>query len=120
MPTSHPPAADLLGVVIDFLEAEILPGLGGDRRFHCRVAVNVLAVVRRELILGPALDRAERERLAALLGQDGPLPALNTELSRRIRDGRLGAGDAALMDHLAHTLADTLRINNPKWIEEPR
>jgi hypothetical protein len=119
MPTSRPPAADLVAVVIDLLEGEILPGLAGDRRFHCRVAINALAIVKRELELGPALDHAERERLRHLIGAEGSLDALNAELARRIREGQLTASDGALIDHLMQTTADTLRINNPKWIEDP-
>ncbi len=118
MPTSRPPAADLIAVVIEFLEREILPGLADDRRFHCRVAINVLAIVKRELDLGPTLDHAERERLRHLIGADGPLDMLNAELARRIREGRLRDGDDALIDHLIQTMADTLRINNPRWIED--
>src|SRR5262245_29698281 len=119
MPASHPPAADLLGVVIEFLEGRILPGLEGDRRFHCRVAINVLATVKREIELGPALDTAERERLVHLLGDDGPLDALNAELARRIREGTLGDERDELVEHLRTSIAGALRINNPKWIDDP-
>jgi Domain of unknown function (DUF6285) len=118
MPTSHPPAVDLLAVVIEFLEGEVLPVLAGDRRFHCRVAINALAIVKRELELGPALDQAERERLCRLVGIDGSLDALNAELARRIRVGRLTGADPALLGHLVRTIADTLAINNPKWTED--
>jgi hypothetical protein len=118
MPLGQPPASDLLGAVIAFLEDRVLPDLAGDRRFHCRVAINALGIVKRELELGPALDAAERERHANLLGADGDLRDLNAELARRIREGRVADRDA-LVDHLRRTVADTLRINNPGWLEEP-
>lgn len=118
MPLGQPPAGDLLGAVIAFLEERVLPDLAGDRRFHCRVAINALGIVRRELELGPALDAAERARLVDLLGADGELRELNAELARRIREGRAGDRDA-LVDHLRRTVADALRINNPRWLEEP-
>ena len=119
MPTSRPPAADLVAVVREFLERDVLPSLAGDRRFHLRVAINVLATVERELTHGPALDREERARLVALLGRDGTLDELNRELARRVRAGEIDASRADLVDHLRRTMADALRINNPKWLESP-
>lgn len=118
MPMSRPPAADLVDVVRQFLEREIMPTLSGDRRFHCRVAINVLAMVQRQLSLAPALDAEERERLVALLGQEGSLEALNRELARGIREGTMDLNRDDLIQHLRRTMADALRINNPKWLEE--
>jgi hypothetical protein len=67
MPPSRPTAAELLEAVREFLERDVLPVLSADSRFQCRIAINVLAMVRRELELRPALDAAERERLATPL-----------------------------------------------------
>jgi hypothetical protein len=116
MPGSRPPATDLIDVVRDFLEREILPELRGDHRFHCRVAINVLAMVRRELDLGPAADAAERAGLAALLGHDGPLPELRRALAQRIHEGEIDADRPDLIAHVRRTLRDALAINNPKWL----
>ena len=93
MPPSRPTAAELLDAVRDFLERDILPALAADVRFQCRVAINVLATVRRELELGPEFESRERDRLAALLGETdarSSLDALNRRLARKIREG---AGD---------------------------
>jgi hypothetical protein len=114
MAESRPSAADLLAGVIDYLERELLPTLEGRHRFHVRVAANALAVVKREIELGPGLSEAERNRLAAMLGQDGTLDALNRELARRIRDGEI-ADEGKLVEHLRRSVADALAINNPKW-----
>jgi hypothetical protein len=67
MPPSRPTTAELLEAVREFRERDVLPVLSADSRFQCRIAINVLAMVRRELELRPALDAAERERLATLL-----------------------------------------------------
>jgi hypothetical protein len=126
MPASKPDAPALLDAAIDYLERELLPGLAGYHRFQCRVTVNVLAQVRRELALAPAQAAAERERLAALLGGEGAgagdtagagdRDELSRELAARIRAGDLALDDPALLDHLRRSLIEALRINNPKWL----
>jgi Domain of unknown function (DUF6285) len=116
MPNSRPPAVELIGAVRDFLERDVLPSLTGGRRFQCRVAMNVLAIVGRELELGPAADAREHASLAALLGEDGPLAELRRTLAARIRDGGIDAGDAALLAYVRGALRDALAINSPKWL----
>jgi hypothetical protein len=111
-----PPATDLLDAVREFLERGLLPALSGDLRFQCRVAINVLGIVTRELALAPAQREAERRRLARLLGQEGSIDELNRELARRIREGTMGEGTPGLLDHLRVTSVEALRIDNPKWI----
>lgn len=119
MPERRPPAAELLEVVREFLERDVLPALSGDRWFQCRVAVNVLGILRRELELGPAFDLEERRRLEELLGETGPLDELNRRLARGIRDGSIDPERPDLLDHLLRATADALRINNPKWLDPP-
>jgi hypothetical protein len=114
MAESRPNAADLLAGVIDYLDRELLPTLEGRHRFHVRVAANALAVVKREIELGPGLAEAERARLAALLGQDGTLDNLNRALAERIRLGAI-ADESKLVEHLKHSIGEALSINNPKW-----
>lgn len=116
MPDSHPPVADLLEALRAFIETEIMPAVAEDLRFRCRVAVNVLATVTRELALGPAADAAERARLGALLGREAPLDELRRELAERIRDGRIDASRADVVEHLRHVLREALAINNPRWL----
>ncbi len=119
MPAIKPDAPALLDAAIDYLERELLPTLGGYHRFQCRVTVNVLAQVRRELALAPSQAEAERARLVSLLGHPGERDELSRELAARIRAGELALDDPALLDHLRSSLVEALRINNPKWIEEP-
>src|SRR6185369_2031766 len=96
----------------------LLPTLGGYHRFQCRVTINVLAQVHRELLLAPSQADAERARLVALLGHAGERDELSRELAARIRAGELALDDPALLDHLRRSLIEALRINNPKWIED--
>lgn len=119
MAGSHPPAADLLEVVRDFLDAEVLPSLSGDRRFQCRVAINVLGMVARELRLGPQGASAARDRLRSLLGVDGPVDELTRRLTAGLRDGTVDLHAPGLRTHLVESLREALRINNPAWLEEP-
>jgi hypothetical protein len=121
MPAIQPDAPALLDAAIDYLERELLPTLAGYHRFQCRVTVNVLAQVRRELALAPGHADAERARLVALLGHtdERERDALSRELAARIRAGDIALDDPALLDHLRRSLVEALRINNPKWLGEP-
>src|SRR5262247_441406 len=116
MPAIQPDAPALLDAAIDYLERELLPALAGYHRFQCRVTVNVLAQVRRELALAPAQSEAEHARLVALLGRAGERDELSRELAARIRGGEVALDDPALLEHLRLSLVEALRINNPKWL----
>jgi hypothetical protein len=120
MPEATPAASDLLDAVREFMERDLLPVVSGDLRFQCRVAINVLGIVMRELDLAPAQHEAKRQRLAVLLGHEGSIGELNRELARRIRDGEIGEETPGLLDHLRTTSVEALRIDNPKWIEPGR
>ncbi len=120
MPSRLPSAPDLLAVVREFLETGILPasGLDDDKRFNVRVAVNLLATVERELRLGPEADAGEAARLAELASGGSTVTEKNRFLACAIRVGTIATNDPQLLDHLRRTLADTLRINNPKWLQD--
>lgn len=121
----RPTALELLGAVRDFLETEILPGLEGRRRFHGLVAVNVLAIVARELERETTHLEAERDRLEALLGTTAVEP---TDLRERVRQleerlvERIRRGDAdsgpfaeAVRAHVRATVLEKLAVANPGW-----
>lgn len=117
-----PTAAELVEAVREFLERDVFPELTGRRRFHTRVAMNVLGIVERELLLGGEADANERERLGRLLPGgdvgDRSLVELNAELAAAIRDDTLGASRAELVAHLRETLRDKLAIANPRYIRD--
>jgi len=115
MPRSIPDASTLLTAAVSYLEQELMPTLSGYHRFQTRVTVNVLNIIRRELEMCAAHESAERGRLTALVGHDGPVDGLNNELCDLIcRDG-IDLKDPRLRAHLRQSLADALAINNPKW-----
>ncbi|MEJ0044178.1 MAG: DUF6285 domain-containing protein [Rhizomicrobium sp.] len=74
-----------------------------------------LGIVARELEHGAASGEAERARLASLLGHDGALQALNRELCKDIRDGRIGLETPGLAEHLALTTRDKVAIDQPNY-----
>jgi len=111
----RPDPQALLGAVREFLMNDALPKLEGRARLHARVAANAVALVQRQLELAPASDAAERARLRTLLGRDGDLRELNVELARRIREGELASGDAALLEHLWAVALEKLAVDNPGY-----
>ena len=111
----QPTAAELIDAVSEFLSRDLAPTLSGRLAFHARVAVNVLAIVRRELERGPAADRADAQRLAALLGHEGDPAALTAELCARITSAEIAFDDPALIEHLWATTIDTLAVDQPNY-----
>jgi hypothetical protein len=110
-----PTAVELLRVIREFVETQAMPRLEGRTAFHARVAVNALAIVERELELGPAAADAERGRLRALLGRDGTLDELNRELCRRVRAGEVAADSPGLRAHLWETTLAKVAIDQPSY-----
>lgn len=115
MPQSFPDTPTLLSAAVKYLEEQLSPTLSGYHRFHTRVTINVLNIIRRELELRESQSAAEGERLAAILGHAGEVKALSDELSDSIRRGAIDLKDTKLRAHLRQSLADALAINNPKW-----
>jgi hypothetical protein len=112
----RPTVDELLDAVEGFLREDLGAILEGQPRFHARVAANAVAIVRRELAGGAALAEAERDRLVALLGEEGDVGRLNGLLADEIRAGR--RNDPATLEHLRQTAREKLRVANPKYREE--
>ena len=124
----RPTVSELLAAVQHFLEADAVPALDGPKKFHARVAANVLAIVRRELDGEEAQLRAECRRLDAVLGTAAALGDLvqlrqhvrarTEELCARIRrgDADRGAWRAEVADHVRQTVLEKLRVANPKYL----
>ena len=76
------------------------------------MAINVLAMVERELELGPEQAAAHAERLHSLGVAD------DVELAEAIRTGRIGAGDDAerVREVVWASVRDKLRVANPKYL----
>lgn len=115
MASPRPTIDELLEAVQEFLEKRIITVVDPHRAFHTRVTINVLALVRRELQLGPQLASREHERLRDLLGTDGSVAELNEELCRRLRDKSMDYHDSVLFRHLYETTMGQVSIDNPEY-----
>ena len=108
-PHDVPTMTELVEAVREYLETDVLAATEGRVRFHARVAINVLAMVERELAAGAALAAAHSERLAALgVGDDA-------ELARAIRAGALDDRWDEVIDAVAASVADKLSVANPTY-----
>lgn len=107
----RPDSAALLDAVEALLRDEVVPRLDGATAYHARIATSVVAVVARQLRLGPAAAAAEIGRLRALLG-DGADAAM---LADRLRDGSSSIDDPAVADHLWLTTRAKLAIDQPRY-----
>lgn len=125
----RPTYDELLEAVQHFLETDVLPALDGPKKFHARVAANVLSIVRRELASEDVQLRSEWHRLDALLGNTEHAPVDRDELRHRLRQRitelceRIQRGDAddgawreAVVRHVRQTLVDKLAVANPKYL----
>ena len=110
-----PDAVTLVQAVRNFLLEQAMPRLAGHTQFHTRVAANVLGIVERELTLAAASERAEQQRLEALLGTSAELEELNRLLAQRIRAGEWTADDEELHAHLWSTTLEKLAVDNPRY-----
>jgi len=84
-PYGRPTASELLEAVREYLLGHVMPATTGQLAFHARVAANALAIVARELELGP------------------------------VAPGRAEAGPARESTDLAGRVAASLAVANPKY-----
>jgi hypothetical protein len=115
MSNNQPTTSDLLEAVMEFLENKVMPKVPAHTAFHTKVAVNALRIVKREMELGPDRQNKEYQRLQNLLGAEGNLNDLNTELCRRISSNELNETNPDLIDHLWKTTMDRLSVDNPEY-----
>ena len=98
----RPTPAELVEAAREFLAGEILPTLDDHRlRFRTLVAMNALAIARRELEAGEAGAAEEELR----------------ELARRIRAGDVPDG---VLAELKEHVATKLRVASPQYLERYR
>jgi aminoglycoside phosphotransferase (APT) family kinase protein len=106
----RPTAAELLDAVRGYLTDVALPATDGVVSFHARVAANVVGIVERQLLLGPA----QEERAAAGLAALGA--GSMAELAAAVRDGALADRHDDLVAFLASSARDRLAVANPRHL----
>ncbi len=110
-PHDVPTAAQLVESVREWLERDVIPGTQGRLQFHGRVAVNVLAMVERELAVGVEQAAVHAERLAQLGCVD------ETDLAARIRTGELDDRATEVRELVWASVRDKLAVANPKYLD---
>ena len=109
-PHDAPDAASLVEAVREFLERDVLAATTGRVHFHTRVAMNVLAMVERELAGG-----AEQERRHTVgLGRLGF--ASDAELAAAIRSGALDHRIGEVAAFVRDTVRAKLAVANPRHV----
>lgn len=110
-PHDAPSAVELLESVREWIDREVIPATDGRLRFHARVASNVLAMVEREIELGPGQADAHRERLERLgVSSD-------EELAAAIRERHFDDRAAELRALLLDAVIDKLAVANPGYLD---
>ena len=112
--TQLPMPAELLQGAAQFLKQDVADKLEGSDRFLARVAANSLEIAQREFLYGAEFAGRERQRLEILLAEQADLDALRWRLVNRLRDG-LPPDTPGLAEHLRHTVAGQLAIDQPKY-----
>ena len=106
-----PAAAQLVEAVREFLERDVMAATEGRVQFHTRVAMNVLAMVQRELEMsGPQLDAH-----AAGLARHGV--ADEAELAAAIRSGALDARIDEVRAFVTETVRAKVEVANPRYLQ---
>lgn len=111
-PHDIPSTVELLDAVREFLQSDVLPATDGRVRFHTRVAVNVVAMVARELALGPEQRAAHTARLRGL-GMSS-----DAELAAAIRSGALDDRADEVRAVVRAAVADKLAVANPGYLRD--
>jgi len=99
--------------VREFLETDVLAVTEGRVRFHVRVAANVVAMVAREIVLGPEQAAAHARRLESLGVQS------DSELASAIRSGTLESRSEEVRAAVEATVRDKLAVANPRYLRPP-
>jgi hypothetical protein len=109
-PHDPPDAAGLVEAVRGFLETDVLGATTGRVRFHTRVAINVLAMVERELAVGVEQAARHAAGLTALgFASDG-------ELAAAIRSGAVDDRQDEVMVFVRATVRAKLDVANPRHV----
>lgn len=104
-----PTAQQLVEAVREWMERDVLAATSGRVQFHTRVAINVLAMVEREMASGAEQLARHRERLASLGF------ANDADLAAAIRRGDLDHDIERVVAAVRADVTDKLRVANPGY-----
>jgi Domain of unknown function (DUF6285) len=110
-PHDRPTAAELVEAVREWIRRSQIDGELQPNPFHARVAANMLAIVERELALGPAQALAHTARLEQLGVAD------DAELAAAIRSGELDNRADEVRELVWASVRDKLAVANPKYLD---
>ena len=110
-PHDVPTIEQMVEAVREWLERDVMATTEGRLQFHARVAANMLAIVERELQLGPEQADAHRRRLAPLGFAD------EAELAAAIRAGELDDRYEEVRAVVLATVCDKLAVANPRYLD---
>ena len=111
IPHDVPTAEQLIESVREWIERDVISATSGRLQFHARVAINVLAMVERELRDGTALAVAHQARLSELGVSD------EADLAAAIRSGALDDRLERVRELVWDSVRDKLSVSNPKYLE---
>lgn len=126
----RPTVDELLRAVEALFDEQLVPTLTGSRQYNCRVAANVIRMVRRELGEEEQALKQEWASLDILLGASELPSSQQTlrlrigerteELSERIRAGDADEGEwrGLVAGHLRGVVHAKLAASNPRWLEQ--
>lgn len=109
-PHDVPSAAQLVESVREWLQNDVLTSTTGRVQFHSRVAINVLAMVERELAMGSRQSIEHASRLARLG------VASDVELASAIRAGSLDDRIDEVVAVVRASVEDKLSVANPTYM----
>jgi hypothetical protein len=110
-PHDRPTAAELVEAVREFLATDVAPALDGRDAFQLRIALNVLAMVEREVQVGPGQAAVHVARLATLGVAD------DRELADAIRSGRLDDRWEEVVAAVRASVVDKLAVAHPGYTD---
>jgi aminoglycoside phosphotransferase (APT) family kinase protein len=108
-PHDRPTAAELAEAVREWVDGDVAAATTGRVRFHARVASKVLAMIERELRLGPSHAAAHATRLARLGYPD------DAALAAAIRAGDLDDRADEVLAACWEAAIDKLEVANPGY-----
>jgi Domain of unknown function (DUF6285) len=112
-PHDAPSVAQMVEALREWMERDVITGTTGRLQFHARVARNMLAMIERELELGPTHATDHAERLDTLHTLD------DADLAARIRSGELDHRYNEVRAAVEASVRAKLAVANPRYITEP-